>query len=538
MNLTDLLTSVEIDSSRPAQLETEKNDIHIEKIAYHSKEVKPQTLFVCIKGHQADGHQYARDAVKKGAEVVIVEQFLEDLDVLQIKVKDSREALAIISSNFFGNPSKSLSIFGITATNGKTTITYMTEEIFKAQQLKSGLIGTILVKMDKEIEMSRLTTPESYDLQQHFAKMRDRQISHVSMEVSSSALELKRVYNTEFDVVAFMNISPEHIRLHESFDAYFNAKAALIREASEQSIAILNIDEPLLLPLEKQTKAQVVTFGVENQSGTITVSDLSFVSGKPKFKVNIMKSFTSLTGKEIDKMSFDLEMSVQGYHSIFNALTAVVTGLVNDIPVDVIQIGIKNFTGVERRFQMLYDKEFKVIDDLLLNQNNIDSCMETISHLDYNNLHLVHAIRGSNGPEHSTEIATSLVEWFDKMKVSKIILTTAPSHVEKKDKVSEEELDAFLKVMKQNNIDITFYEELDETLRFGVEQLKPDDILLISGAHSMDQGARKTLELLKEIHPGVDHEAIDQVLNRKLIGMDPEDVTKKLLQYSSERENS
>lgn len=142
-----------------------------------------------------------------------------------------------------------MSLFGVTATNGKTTITYMTEEIFKAYQLKSGLIGTILVKIDKKIEMSRLTTPESYELQQQFAKMRDHEVTHVSLEVSSSALELKRVYNTDFDVVAFMNISPEHIRLYESFEAYFNAKSSLIRNAAKTSIAILNLDEPLLISL-------------------------------------------------------------------------------------------------------------------------------------------------------------------------------------------------------------------------------------------------------------------------------------------------
>ena len=190
-------------------------------------------------------------------------------------------------------------------------------------------------------------------------------------------------------------------------------------------------------------------------------------------------------------------MSVLGYHSIYNALTALVTGLVNDLPIEDIQRGIKNFQGVERRFQVLYDKEFKVIDDLLLNQNNIDSCMETISHLDYNELHLVHAIRGSNGPAHSTEIAESLTKWFHKMKIAKIILTTAPSHVNKIDEVTEEELAAFLKVMHQNKIEVTLFKELEDTLLFGVEQLNVADILLISGAHSMDQGARKTLELLK-----------------------------------------
>ncbi|MGY0402342.1 Mur ligase family protein [Carnobacterium jeotgali] len=532
MNLTDLLKSVEIDSIRPNQIETELNEIDINKITYHSKEVETDTLFVCIKGHQTDGHNYAKHAVSQGATVIIVEQFIEDLDVLQLKVSNSREVLAILSSNFFDQPSKSMSLFGVTATNGKTTITYMTEEIFKAYQLKSGIIGTIVVKIDKEIEMSRLTTPESYDLQQYFAKMRDQEITHVSMEVSSSALELKRVYHTDFDVVAFTNISPEHIQLHDSFEAYFDAKASLIRNASKMSTAILNLDEQLLIPLAEETAAQVVTFGIENKSGTIIASDIRFSSGIPLFKVTIQEPFNTLSGKRIEPTSFDLELSIPGYHSIYNALTALVTGLVNDIPLEYVQRGIKNFRGVERRFQILYDKEFKVIDDLLLNQNNIDSCMETINHLDYNELHLVHALRGSNGAAHSTEIAESLANWFHELNISKIILTTASSHVAKKDAVTDEELTAFLKVMKHSNIEVTFSTELDDALRFGVERLNEEDVLLISGAHSMDQGARKTLELLKEIYPTVDYEAIDQVLENKFIGIDSFKVAEKIKNFS------
>lgn len=194
--------------------------------------------------------------------------------------------------------------------------------------------------------------------------------------------------------------------------------------------------------------------------------------------------------------------------------------MVNDIPLEDVRQGIKNFRGVERRFQILYDKEFKVIDDLLLNQNNIDSCMETIGHLDYNEMHIVHAIRGSNGPAHSTETAESLTTWFHKMRVAKVILTTASSHVAKKDAVTEEELAAFLKVMKKDDIEVAFFEELEDALQHGVEQLNVEDILLISGAHSMDQGARMTLEFLKGIHPNVDYHAIDQVLENRLIGTD------------------
>ncbi|GEL66713.1 Mur ligase family protein [Marinilactibacillus psychrotolerans] len=464
MELTELLKSVEIDSKRLAKEKTNTEKLNIKNVAYHSKEVSQDTIFVCIKGHLADGHQYAEKAVAKGAVVIVVERFIKDLDVLQVKVKDSREALATISSNYFKQPSKSMHIFGITATNGKTTITYMTDEIFKAYKLKVGLIGTIITKIDNEIETSVLTTPESYDLQKYFAKMEDEAISHVSMEVSSSALELKRVHKTAFDVVAFTNISPEHIRLHESFEAYFDAKSLLIRNAPKNSFAILNIDEPILNPLVNQTEAQVVTFGIENSSGIVKITDIDLSSGKPSFTVNIMSRLNTLNGTQISPEKFKIQLSVPGYHSIYNATTAILTALINNIPLEYVK-------------------------------------------------------RGSNGPELSEEIAESIVGWFNKMNIENIILTTSRSHVMKKDEVTKEELEAFLEVMQKNKIDVAFFEELDDALQLGVERLNPDDILLISGAHSMDTGAKKTLDLLKQMYPNVDHEAIDSVVGSKIIGM-------------------
>lgn len=521
MNLLHLINSLEIESIRYPEQKVDMNELNIEKIAYHSKEVIPETLFVCIKGQQADGHQFAKKAVEQGAVAVIVEEYVELLDVLQIRVNNTREALASVSSHFFGQPSKDMRIFGVTATNGKTTITYMTDEIFSAYGLKKGLIGTIQVKINDEAEMSFLTTPESYELQKYFAKMRDKEVTHVSMEVSSSALELKRVHETAFDIVAFMNISPEHIQLHESFEAYFNAKASLIREASPSSSALINLDEPLLIPLAEQTEAQVVTFGVENDTGTVTVSDIDLSTGKSAFTMNIVQSIRTLDGKFIEPDSYRIELAVPGFHSIYNAVTAVLTGLINDIPFEVVKQGIENFKGVERRFQILYDNEFKVIDDLLLNKNNIDSCMEALGHLKYNDLHLVHAIRGSNGPALSREISETLVDWFRKVNMNKIILTTSQSNVMKKDAVTEEELNAFLEVMEKAGIEVDFFEELEDALRVGVDRIQEDDLLLISGAHSMDTGANRTLELIMEKYPYVDKEAIYTILNSKLIGMPP-----------------
>ncbi|MFO8069263.1 MAG: UDP-N-acetylmuramyl-tripeptide synthetase [Alkalibacterium sp.] len=519
MNLGTALKAVEIISKDYPSLETDVNAIEIQKIAYHSSEVMPGTLFVCIRGYQTDGHNYAEMAVEQGASALIVERYLEGLNIPQIKVRNSREALAVIAGNFYDQPSRDMRLFGITGTNGKTTITYMTDALFSGYGLDTGLIGTVMIKSKDRIEQSVLTTPESADLQKYLANMRDEGVTHVSLEVSSSALDLKRVAHTHFDIVSFTNINHDHIDLHGSFESYFNAKASLVREASKESIALLNIDEPLLLPLINQTKAEVVTFGIENTSGTVYLSDVEMPSGKPTFTVNLTQPLITLSGKQLDPISFQIELLVPGYHSIYNATTAIMIALLNDLPLDYVRSEMKNFKGVERRFHVLYDKEFTIIDDLLLNENNIESSMKTVEELEYDSLHMVHAIRGSNGTVINRENAEAMAKWFQKLKLDKIILTASRSHVRPKDQVLIEELNTFLNVMERAQIKVSFFEELEDALAAGLKRVGPGDLFLISGARGMDDGAKICLELLMEMDPYVDQEAIRDVLKTKLVGM-------------------
>lgn len=514
MNLSDLLRSIETIPNN------HKNDtITIKKIAYHSNSVESDTLFVCIRGYQTDGHKYAEIAVKRGAAAIIVEQFLPELSIPQFLVRDSRKALAVLSDHFLDHPSHSMRLFGVTGTNGKTSITYMTDAIFSACQFDTGLIGTVMIKNKDNVQPSVLTTPESLDLQKYLAEMRDEGVSHVSMEVSSTALELDRVANVDFDVVAFTNIHKDHLDLHGSFEAYYNAKASLIRNASHKSTAILNIDEPSLEKLVTETKAQVVTFGLDNTSGHVSISNLSLSSGRPSFTVNINHPFKTLTEEIIYPASFDIALAIPGIHSISNALTAIITGLVNDIQISIIKKGIEQFSGVERRFHILYDDDFMILDDLFLNENNIQSSMRTLEKLPYESLHIVHAVRGNNGADLNRKNAETMAGWFSKLNVSKLILTVSQSHVKEKDQVSEEELDAFLTVMKAAGTTIDYYDELHDALSTSLEWVKSGDILLITGARGMDYGAKAILELLLDKKPHINQESIREILNNKMVGM-------------------
>lgn len=495
------------------------DDLVVSNIAYHSKEVDSGTLFVCIKGYQTDGHNYAEDAVAKGAVALVVEELIAGLNVPQILVPDSRKALAQLSAAFYSHPSKGMRLFGITGTNGKTSITYMADSVFSRHKLKTGVIGTVMVKIADQARPSILTTPESKDLQEYLSDMKKQKVSHVSMEVSSSALELDRTAETAFDIVAFTNINRDHIQLHGSFEAYYNAKASLIRQASQESIAILNADEPLLKKLSEESEADIVTYGIKEENVAVRVTNIDMSSGLPAFTVNICRPLKTLSKNLIEPLSFRVKLSIPGLHSVSNAVTAILAGLLNDIPLKTVIEGIEAFNGVERRFHVLYNEEFTIIDDLLLNENNIHSSLGTLKHLTYNRLHLVHAIRGSNGPELNRKNAEAMVYWFGQLGINRITLTTSRSHVKEKDRVNREELQAFLTVMEKAGIKVDLFDELEDALKYGLDQIANNDLLLITGAKGMDHGARTCLNLLKQLKPFVDHRAVDSVLRDKMVGM-------------------
>lgn len=520
MNLSKLLEAIDIRAEKDF-----KKDLNIKKLAYHSNHVEPGTLFVCVRGFQTDGHDYAGHAEEKGAAAVVVERFIQDITIPQFLVDNSRKALAALSDSIFERPSRSMRLFGVTGTNGKTTITYMTDAVFRAYELKTGLIGTIMVKYDDVMLPSVLTTPESLDLQKHLADMQDKDVSHVSMEVSSSALELQRVANVDFDVAAFTNISRDHIDLHGSYEAYFNAKASFIRGASKESVAVLNIDEPALQKLTSETKAQVITFGIENTTGHLSVSDIDLSSGTPECTVHLNKPVKTLEGAEISPTSFRLHLAVLGRFSIYNALTAIAAGLVNAIPLDIIKQGLEGFKGVERRFQLIYNHDFMIIDDLMLNENNINSSMMTIEELGCNTIHFVHAVRGNRGANINRENAENMADWFRRLNISHVTLTASRSHVDDLNRVTDEEINAYRDVMTSRGITVDFYQELPDAISTGLGKTQSGDLLVITGAHGMDYGTKLVLNELLERKTGVDRDAVQAVLNKKVIGVQPIDQT-------------
>lgn len=511
MDLYQLIKTIDVIEQKDLE-----EKIEIAGIANHTDHVKDGYLYVAIKGYLTDGHNYIEKAMENGAVAVIVEDFKEDLSIPQFKVENSRIALSALSADFYGHPSKSMRVIGVTATNGKTTTTYMLNKIFEVGKYKNGLIGSVMNKIGDEIIPSVLTTPESVDLQGYFHHMKKEGIQKVAMEVSSSALELYRVNDVDFDIVSFNNFSREHIDQHGTFEKYWAAKSSLITNAKESSYAVLNLDDEYSSSLVDKTKAKVITYSLTKEDGNLYCKGLELLKGRARFTVVINKPFETISGKLI-KDDFDVVLGIPGYHSVANAMAAITIALIDDISPEVICAGLESFAGVERRFQYIYENDFIIIDDHFANKGNINVTLETLKYMEYNKFHLVYAIRGNRGVTVNRENAETIKSWKDKLGIDDIVATRSIGDVGPKDMVTKEEEAVFLEVMDSSDIKVHLYDTVEEAVNHSLGIAYKGDIIMLAGCQGMDHGGKIALEILSRMKPELSKDYLFKALQNRIV---------------------
>ena len=292
-------------------------DMQIKDVVYDSRKVTEGSLFICIEGGTVDGHTFIPDVVKKGAKALIVTKDVSDLlpegaDVTVIKVKDSRYALAFVSAAYFGHPAEKLKVIGITGTKGKTTTTYLVKSILEHAGHKVGLVGTIEAIIGQGHIPANNTTPESYILQEYFAKMVEAGCDTVVMEVSSQGLMLHRTQGFVFDYGIFTNIEPDHIGPleHKDFDDYMHCKGLLFKQCR---VGIVNCDDAHYQDVIKDHTCKIETFGFA-ENADYRAQDLKLISGA---------GFLGIDFKARGKVNLDIELHAPGRFSVYNALCAI-----------------------------------------------------------------------------------------------------------------------------------------------------------------------------------------------------------------------
>ncbi|HAG70195.1 MAG TPA: UDP-N-acetylmuramoyl-L-alanyl-D-glutamate--2,6-diaminopimelate ligase [Lachnospiraceae bacterium] len=309
MRLKDLLEELEYEcvGGEP--------DREVGRLVYDSRKLEKDCVFVCISGANFDGHSKAYEACKKGAAAIITEKETEvcpGCDTAIIRTPDTRRALALLSAAYFGHPSRSLRVIGITGTKGKTTTTYLIKSMLEQTGLKVGLIGTIEAIIGDEHIPALNTTPESFVIQEYFKRMVDAGIQAVVMEVSSQGLMMKRTDGIEFELGIFTNIEPDHIgpNEHRDFDDYLRCKSLLFRQCRT---GILNADSEHVKDILKGHTCKVETYGIEGEAD-IKAVNINYVNQPGVLGVEFdTKGLTELHAF----------VPTPGLFSVYNALCAI-----------------------------------------------------------------------------------------------------------------------------------------------------------------------------------------------------------------------
>ena len=359
MKLKELLQGIHV-LACAADPETE-----ISSIAYDSRKVQPGGVFVAISGFTSDGNRFIPQAWDKGAAVVVTAK-KPKLDVPYVLVDNDRLALAMLGTNFYGKPAESMTMIGITGTNGKTSVTLLLKQVLEETlNAKVGLIGTMGALVGDEHIHSDRTTPESLELQGLFAKMRDAGCTHVVMEVSSHALTLDRVGGIHFDVAAFTNLTEDHLDFHKTMDAYCDAKAMLFERCSK---AVINVDDSYAHRMLEKAKCPVVTCSVRGK-GNLNARDLELHAEGIRFAA------APVIGKPVE-----VALPIPGKFTVYNALTVLGIARSLGLSLEASAAALAKAQGVKGRIEVVPTpgKPWSVLIDYAHTPDGLENVLSSV----------------------------------------------------------------------------------------------------------------------------------------------------------------
>ena len=377
-------------------------EVEVSGLAYSSASVTPGTLFFCVPGFKVDGHDFAPDAVARGAVALVVQRPL-NLGVPEVQVDDVRAAMGPAAARFYGDPTKTLQVVGVTGTNGKTTTAFLMRSLLEAAGIRTGLLGTVTSVIAGREEPVERTTPEAIDLQGIFARMLRGGDRACVMEVSSHALHMHRVDGIHFAVRIFTNLTQDHLDYHGSMDAYYDAKKMLFTRAGGASI--VNVDDPYGMRLAGE---------IENPTTFALERDADFRARDVSFDVN-GSTFTCQTpGGDVE-----ITTRLPGLFNVQNALGAVAAARALDVPIDTIAAALAEAGRVPGRFEPIDEgQDFGVLVDYAHTPDSLENVLRAAREVTQGRLHVVFGAGGDRDTAKRPLMGRAAAEHADRLIVT------------------------------------------------------------------------------------------------------------------------
>lgn len=487
MKLVDLLVSLPLHDVKETI-----DHINIRSLQVDSRSVKQGDLFICIKGFTVDGHDFATQAEKNGAVAVVAERDLQ-LSVPTIIVPNTTRALAKLATKFFNDPTEQLQLIGVTGTNGKTTITYILEAIYQAYNKKTGVIGTIQMKIgDKSISIEN-TTPDAFQLQRSFYNMVEQKVEVAMMEVSSHALDLGRVAGCNFDIAIYTNLSQDHLDYHKNMADYLRAKTLLFSQLgnsyaqNNEKFAIINDDDPYRDAFIKSTTQNIITYGL-TQRANIYATNIDLQPTQTSFTLHTPTAKVSITSELIGKFN------------VYNMLAAASAAYVKGIPLKTIKHALESISGVSGRFERVdIGQDYTVIVDYAHTPDSLENVLQTIEQFAQGNIYVVVGTGGDRDRTKRPLMADVAMKYSNYT-----FFTSDNPRTEKPEAIIDD------MVSHLNDERFTVIVDRKKAIEEAIHRAKTNDIVLIAG-----KGHETGQEINGKIYPFDDREVAKEAIKRK-----------------------
>jgi UDP-N-acetylmuramoyl-L-alanyl-D-glutamate--2,6-diaminopimelate ligase len=459
VTLQALLESVPLRSALPEQ------PLRIRQVTNDSRKVAPGALFVAIHGVATDGNLFAKNAAAGGAVVIVSEDAAPPewpRGIPWMQVSEARKALAIVAANFYGRPAQALKLVGVTGTNGKTTSTSLIDSILRASGAKTGLFGTIAYHTPRGDRPAPNTTPESLDLQSFFAEIRDSGGTYATLEASSHALAMDRLWGCHFAVAVFTNLTRDHIDYHKTFENYFTAKRHLFEGtgAGAPDVAVINTDDEWGKKLTG-LGTKTLTYGLQN--GT----DLRAKKFQLSFKG---LSFAAQTPNGI----VQVESPLVGRINVYNILAAIGAGIGLGLSNETIEAGIRSLRAVSGRFERVdANQPFLVVVDYAHTDDALENLIRTAREL--NNKGRIITVFGCGGSRDRTK-RPIMGELSGRLSDLSILTSDNPRQEDPLKIISDIAVG-----MQKSGGKYLIEPDRAKAIHMGIEEARAGDIVLLAG---------------------------------------------------------
>ena len=481
MKLKDLLYKVSIIKVVGA------TDVDVENVQFDSRKIEKGGLFVAISGEITDGHKYINETIASGAKVIIVEKIPQDLDssVTYVQVENSNEALGIIASNFYNNPSERIKLLGVTGTNGKTTIVSLLHQLFELLNVKSGMLSTIHNKINDKVIPATHTTPDALQINNLLNTMIEEGCEYCFMEVSSHAISQARINGLNFTAGIFTNITQDHLDYHNTFSEYRDVKKSFFDLLSKSAFALVNKDDKNGMKMLEGTKANQLSYSLKS------VSD---------YKCKVLEN--QFDGMLLSINKVDVWVKLIGDFNAYNILSVYATAKQFGFSDYKVLTALSMLTAAEGRFECVQSGDITAIVDYAHTDDALKNVLSTINTIRTKTEELITVV-GCGGDRDKTKrpkmaaVACNLS--------TQVIFTTDNPRSENPDAIIEDMIRGLDPIQKKKVLVIT---DRRQAIKTACKLAKAKDIVLIAG-----KGHEKYQEINGEKFPFDDLEELKLSLN-------------------------